>query len=59
MIKKILLAWLSLAVFSCTNNPTTNPESTSAQANMDQAKALDSIHAQLKRIADLLEKQGR
>ncbi len=46
---------LTISLNSCTDSPVGNPEATTAQANIDQAKALNEIAIQLKRIADAME----
>lgn len=53
----IVLAIAAIVISSCTNSPSIDPERTSAKALVDQAKTLDSINHQLKRIADALEKK--
>lgn len=52
---RIIVLLLIIVLFSCTSSPVGAPAQTTAKANMDQAKYLDSIHQQLKRIADKME----
>lgn len=57
MKKTLISVFIALFFTACTSSPNFDPERTSAKALQDQAKTLDSINQQLKRIADALEKK--